>query len=196
MVDHAAIARERFVESPVAHPSVLVSREVLEAHGGWRAVGWAEDHDLWLRLLEAGVRFAKVDRRLHFWRDRPDRLTRTDPVYGRERFTALKAHFLARGPLGGAEKVAIWGAGPTGRRLARALEGEGRRADAFVDVDPAKIGRQARQAGILPPEAVPRLVARGATVLVAVGAPSARAEIRRHLAGLGLVEGRDFWCCA
>jgi glycosyltransferase involved in cell wall biosynthesis len=196
LVDHAAMARERFVDTPVAHPSVMLRRQVLEAVGGWRDRSWPEDHDLWLRLFEAGVRFAKVDRPLLFWRDRPDRLTRSDDRYRRERFLACNAHFLVRGPLADAARIVVWGAGPTGRRLARALEGEGRPVDGFVDVDPAKIGRTARGVQIVDEAGLVDWLAPDTVVLAAVAARGARELVRARLTALGLTEGREWWGCA
>jgi hypothetical protein len=48
---------------------------------------------------------------------------------------------------------------------------------------------------VVPPAALPALLARapGALVLVAVGVPAARAEIRAQLEPLGLQEGRGFF---
>jgi len=196
LLDHDAMARERFVDTPVAHPSVTLRRQVIESVGGWRDHGWPEDHDLWLRLFEAGVRFAKLDRALLFWRDRPDRLTRIHQRYRRDRFLRCNAHFLARGPLDGAERVVVWGAGPTGRRLARALEAEGRRVDGFVDIDPVKIGRTARGAPIVDEEDLAGWLGPGTVVLAAVAARGARELVRGRLTSLGLTEGRDWWACA
>ncbi len=141
LLTHEDIHRERFVESPVAHPSIMARRSTLESAGGYRDMGWAEDYDLWLRLLAGGARFAKIDRILHLWRDHPDRLTRTDGRYSVERFLACKAHHLAAGPVSGADQVLIWGAGQTGRRLAKALRKLGVAPAAFVDVDAKKVGR-------------------------------------------------------
>jgi len=196
LADPDAIARERFVDAPVVHPSVAVRRAILERHGGWRDLGWAEDHDLWLRLLEAGVRFRKVPEVLYFWRDRPDRLTRTDGRYSKRRFLELKARFLVRGPLSDAGRVVVWGAGPTGRDLARALAAEGVPADAFVDIDPAKVGRVVRDSPVLGPEDLPAMLGGTTVVLAAVASRGARELIRARLLGLGLEEGRGFWCVA
>jgi hypothetical protein len=89
--------------------------------------------------------------------------------------------------------VCVWGAGPTGKRLARALEAHGLYAGCFVDIDPRKIGSVARGAPIVAPSAL----VRGAhTVIVAVGAEGARAIIRGHLEREGFVEGTDFICAA
>ncbi len=185
----AAIRRSYYIEAPVCHPAVMFrSAEVLAA-GGYADRGWPEDYDLWLRLLEGGAEFGTVDKTLTVWRDLETRLTRTDPRYARARFVALKAHMLARR----FSEVRIWGAGRDGRRLARALEAEGTRITAFFDVDPKKIGGVRR--GDVPVRG-PDAVGPGPTILTAVGIPEARASIRAHLEGAGLVDGVDFICCA
>lgn len=44
-----------FVESPLAHPSVMFRRTVVERWGGYDDGEFPEDY-VWLRWLEAGVR--------------------------------------------------------------------------------------------------------------------------------------------
>ena len=92
LVCHEDILRERFVESPLPHPTVMARKRVLLAAGGYRDRGWPEDYDLWLRLAERGCRFGKVPRVLLHWRDHGDRLTRNDSRYAVERFLERKAH--------------------------------------------------------------------------------------------------------
>lgn len=193
LVSHQAIMRARFIESPLAHPSVMIRRATLVSAGGYRDRGWPEDYDLWLRLAASGARFAKVPRVLHYWRDHDHRLTRRDPRYGNRRFLALKAHYLARGPLAGDRSVLLWGAGQTGRRLARELETEGVTIDAFLDIDCKKIGGQLRGRPVVDAEELPALGRSSKTlVLVAVAARGARSLIRDRLERWRLVEGRDF----
>jgi glycosyltransferase involved in cell wall biosynthesis len=186
-------ARDLFVEAPLCHPSVMFRRDALERVGGWRDRDWPEDYDLWLRLDAAGLAIAKVPEVLLRWRQRAGRATFADPRYALERHRALKAAFLA--PLLRAETRALvcWGAGPTGRRLARALEQEGIRFARFVDIDPRKIGGRARGAPIAHPRELDR--ARD-VVIVAVGAAGARDLIRADLAQRGFVERRDSYCAA
>src|SRR6185436_16591977 len=69
------IALNRFVESPLAHPSVMFRRELVEKHGGYRAGDFPEDYELWLRWMEAGARMGKVPRVLLTWQDGPGRLS-------------------------------------------------------------------------------------------------------------------------
>lgn len=198
LVEHDEILRDRFIESPLPHPSVTLRRRALVEVGGYRDLGWPEDYDLWLRLAAAGRRFLKVEETLVWWRQHDERLTRTDRRYAVERFLACKAHHLVGGPLRNAERVIVWGAGQTGRRLSKHLIRGGAPLDAFIDVDPEKIGRTLRGRPIHPAEDLPRLLDPTVrTILVtAVSSRGARALIRDRLTGLGLEETRDFWCAA
>ncbi len=181
--------RALFVESPLCHPSVMMRRETYEAVGGYRDTEWFEDYDLWLRMWAAGVRMAKVDAVLLKWRHREGRLTLTDPRASEDAFREAKAAFLS--PWIGADgrPLTIWGAGKTGRRLARALEAHGVRASRFVDVDPKKIGGVARGAPIVAPDA---LRAAEEIVIGAVGSLGARTRIREALDARGFVETVDY----
>jgi hypothetical protein len=131
------------------------------------------------------------------WRDRPGRLTRTDPRYARKAFAGIKQAYLrdkALPPHGGAPaRVAVWGAGKEGTPWIRWLKGEGVHVVAALDY---QAGGTRLGVPILPREAVADLdVSR---LFVAVGARGARDEIRamiqEHRADL--VEGRDWWALA
>jgi glycosyltransferase involved in cell wall biosynthesis len=188
------IARNLFVESPVCHPTVMCRAAALRHIGGYRDRGWPEDYDLWLRFAEAGALMAQVPQILHTWCDSKSRLTRTDPRYSAANFTRLKAHFLARRWSRGR----IWGAGRDGKRLARALEAEGMTIDAFIDIDPRKIGGVRRgTVPVIGPADLHRLHAEAPLpIITAVGIPSARQIIRGELKAMGMAEGTDFVCAA
>lgn len=189
------IRREIFVESPLAHPSVMMRMHDLLEVGGYQEHGWPEDYDLWLRFYLAGKRFAKLPDTLLDWREHPGRLTRQDSRYSLENFLRVKAHFLVRGPLQDKSAVLIWGAGMIGRRLSKHLIRQGAPLTAFIDIDPDKIGRTRRGLPILSPDELlnwwrtsPQPV-----VLAAVGARGARKLIRNRLTQSALQEGRDWW---
>src|SRR5690606_35305540 len=131
--DVHAVRAARFVECPLPHPTWLLRRELLLAMP-WRDPGWPEDYDPLPRRLEPGRRIGVVPRRLVAWRDRPSRMWRTSPAYAPDRFTACRAHFLARGPLRHTREYVLWGHGATGRALRRALEREGCRPAAIVEI--------------------------------------------------------------
>ncbi len=185
----ADIAREIFVESPIPHPTAMLSSRLFRALGGYREVAWAEDYDLWLRAHLQGVGMAKPDGVLLKWRDRDGRLSRADSRYTVERFLDAKAHYLARSRLRNRHAV-IWGAAPTGARLHDALEREGVEVTAFIDIDPKKIGGRKRGRPVLPAEAAAEVAP--ALIVGAVGSRGARLEIRAELDGHGMVEGEDY----
>ena len=74
--------------------------------------------------------------------------------------------------------------------FARALEGEGVRIRAFVDLDPRKVGQYIRGAPVLSPADIQEH--RDAFCVAAVGQLGAREEIRAALADLGWRDGTDF----
>lgn len=198
LVSPEDIAREIYVESPLAHPSVMIRRSWLDRVDGYQDNGWPEDYDLWLRLHLAGARFAKVDETLLLWREHPTRATRTDRRYSVENFLRAKAHYLAIGPLADRRDVFVWGAGQMGRRLSKHLIRQGVSLAAFLDIDPAKIGRRKRGTPVVAADELPSrwAAARAPALLAVVGSRGARGLIRARLVEIGLEEGRDWWAAA
>jgi GT2 family glycosyltransferase len=183
--------RELFVESPVCHPSVMMRRHALEQAGGYRDSSGPEDYDLWLRIDAAGWQMAKLPEVLLSWRHQAGRATFTHPRYELERFHETKAPHLARRVAQSARaRSIVWGAGPTGRKVSRALERHGFRPQAFIDIDPRKIGGIARGVPIV---AASELDVRTDVVVAAVGARGARALIRSELDARGFTEGESYW---
>jgi len=198
LVSNEDIRREIFIESPLAHPSVMFRKDAITSLGGYQEHGWPEDYDLWLRLYLNDAIFVKLPQVLFSWREHPERLTRIDGRYSVENFLRAKAHYLARGPLDGRDAVLIWGAGMMGRRLGKQLQRQEMPLVAFIDIDPRKIGSTRRGLPILPPEDLLSWWARfkNPVLLAAVGARGARALIRARLEGFGLREGQDWWGAA
>jgi glycosyltransferase involved in cell wall biosynthesis len=183
------VRRDRFVECPLAHPTVMIRRGVLLAYR-YRDEGWAEDYDLILRMLEDGLSLGVVPRRLVLWRDHATRLSRTARAYGIDRFTACKAAFLARGFLRGQTTYVLWGYGDTGRSLAAALEAHGRVPERILEVHPGRIGQRIRGVPVSDIGELPSL--HGRPIIVSVAGAGPRAEIRAWMASAGFIEDRDY----
>jgi glycosyltransferase involved in cell wall biosynthesis len=189
LLDHDAIARDLYVESPLAHPSVMMRSSLLARLGGYRDFDGPEDYDLWLRAHAAGARFAKLPEVLLDWRDAPGRLSRTDPRYAAVRFRDVKIQALERGPLSRRPRAVLWGAGPVGKGWSKALAARGHEVAAFVEVHPGRLGQRIHGRPVVTVDAA--AVLGDALHLAAVGQPGAREEIRRHAARLGLRDGHD-----
>lgn len=193
LVSPESIALRRFVESPVAHPSVMFRRNLIERHGGYRDGDFPEDYELWLRWMDAGVRFGKVPIELLEWSDPPGRLSRTDPRYSVESFYQTKCHYLARwlgANVDARRKLWLWGAGRVTRRRFDALEIEGFRFEGFIDVDPRKKNEHRDGRSVVMADELPER--EFAFIIVGVGNRGARDRIGAHLLERGWIEGRDF----
>lgn len=198
LVSPQDIARDIFIESPLAHPSVMMKRAEVLRLGGYQDYGWPEDYDLWLRYYTEGKLMAKVPEVLLSWREHTRRLTRTDPRYSVENFLRVKAHYLMLGPLCERDAVIIWGAGQMGRRLSKHLIRHSAPVKAFLDVDRNKIGRNLRGKPIYSVDELPAIWKRygSPVILVAVASRGARVLIRERLRDQGFVEAQNYWCVA
>ena len=190
-----AIALNRFVESPFAHPSVMFRHALVERFGGYRDGPFPEDYELWLRWLEAGVAMAKVPAVLLTWRDHPARLSRTHARYAVEAFYRVKAHYLARWLRArGHGEVVIWGSGKTSRQRAAPLTTEGVGIREYIDIDPRRGGQHSRG---VPIRYYEDLGPPGETFVVSyVGKRGAGDFIRAFLVARGWVEGEHFLLAA
>jgi glycosyltransferase involved in cell wall biosynthesis len=191
LVRHEQIRQDLFVESPFVHPGVVMRKDILDAVGGYRDMGWAEDYDLWLRLAATGCRFARLPETLFFWRDRPERSTRTMAEYTAEAFRRCKVHHLKNGYLCGHEAVTLIGAGIEGRAWRKALTEAGIGVNRWVDLDPRKVGMVLHGAPVVAEHSVEP---GSGPMLVTIGTRGARNLVRGWAVGRGLTEGIDFIC--
>jgi hypothetical protein len=105
----------------------MFRRVLLQEHGGYASGDFPEDYELWLRWMDAGVQFGKVDAELLLWSDAPTRLSRNDPRYRPKAFYRIKCVYLARWLKRHAEpsrEIWLWGADGS-HGSASALEAEG-----------------------------------------------------------------------
>ena len=127
---------KRFVDAPLAHPTVMFRRELIEEHGGYSTEPLPEDHELWLRWMDSGVRFAKLPEELLTWHDHPHRLSRTHAHYSIDAFFRTKAKWMARSLARMLNGRPVIVAGTSGLCQARValLEAEGVTVAAYTDV--------------------------------------------------------------
>lgn len=179
---------KRFVDAPLAHPTVLFRRELVQAHGGYDAGPLPEDHELWLRWMDAGVRFAKLPEDLLTWNDHAQRLSRTHPNYSVDAFFNTKAKWLARWmkrTLNG-RPVIIAGTSDLCRDRAAKLETEGVAVNAFTDVRSREVPGYA----FIPHDRLPP--AGEAFIVSFISQRGTGDRIAEFLASRGLAEGVDF----
>lgn len=191
LLEHRDIVQNMYVESPFAHPSVMFRRSAVVNAGGYRDMGWAEDYDLWLRLLRRGARFAKLAEALLCWRDHPQRLSRTGSHCSLDAFRRCKAHFLSENHLKHSRSVTLWGAGQEGKAWRKVLAGQGINVVRWIEVDPGKVGQVIHGAPVI---GIADLTPGLGKILITIGTRNARRQVRDYAAQRGLTEGLDFIC--
>jgi glycosyltransferase involved in cell wall biosynthesis len=191
-ISEDAIARDIYLESPLAHPSVMFRRRAIIEAGGYAEGPFPEDYELWLRLSANGMVLAKLPQTLIEWRDSACRTSRLDPRYSRDAFDRLRARYLKNDPrlLRNRERLAIWGAGRNTRKRVRHLLEAGYRPIAWVDIDPRKIGNAIDGVPVVDPEWLAR--AGRPFVLSYVAVHGARECIEAELDRLGYRKGTDY----
>jgi glycosyltransferase involved in cell wall biosynthesis len=187
------IERKRFIESPIAHPSVMFRRDLIDRYGGYREGDFPEDYELWLRWLGAGVKFGKVPHPVLIWNDDPSRLTRSDPRYTTEKFYQTKLSHLAtwlRKNVDPGREIWLWGAGRVTRKRFSTLSTHGIQIAGYIDIDPKKCGPRRDGLKVVLPADIPSLDQ--SFIVSGVAKHGARELIQKELQARGWHEGHDY----
>lgn len=125
----------RFVDAPLAHPTIVCTKQVFEEKGMYCENPLPEDFELWLRWMEKGIRFAKVPTVLYQWLDRTNRSSRVSSVYNREKFLKVKSTYAERWISNQPKRnVWIWGYGKKVFRRSQYLSEAGVNICGYIDV--------------------------------------------------------------
>lgn len=180
---------KRFVDAPLAHPTVMFRHELVDRFGGYSTGQLPEDHELWLRWMHHGVGFAKLPEELLTWHDHAQRLSRTHPNYSVDAFFSTKAKWIAawytrkytdRRP------IIIAGTSGLCRDRAAKLDAHGLRIAAFTDVKRRIIPGHA----FIPHDALP---GPGQALIISfISQRGTGDRIADYLRSRGLTEGTDF----
>ena len=191
--DVESLASQRFIDSPIANPSSMVRSSALAMVGGFSDPEWAEDYDLWLRFLDAGMKLMNIPEVLFDWYDSMTRLTRSSDRYSLARFSQAKAHYISKLKLAIDNGVEIAGAGPIGKRIANDIISEGISVNRFYEVNERRIGKFIHGVEVFGYSSLRS----GASMLIsAVARPGAREIIRESAISSGFCEGVDYFCVA
>lgn len=112
--DSVKIAKGMQLTTTIAHPTVMFRREAIEQYGGYNPdFRFAEDLDLWLRWMNAGLSFANLPQVLvHYRQDN----TRRSQLHWRYNLRARTSNFSSRYSILrilGIACIATWAALPT-----------------------------------------------------------------------------------
>ena len=181
-------AVNRFIESPVAHPAMVFRKKLIDQLGDYSNEELPEDYELWLRWMDNGKKIAKLNEKLLFWRDRPQRLSRTALQYAEQSFFEVKARYLKsyfdQHP-DQPKKIIVCGGSSNNRWKIETLLRHGIPVTAVTDV----VNRNTAPLPFIPAQMLPSFT--DAFVINLIAKRDARESIKSYLASCGFMAGKN-----
>lgn len=179
----------RFVESPLAHPSVMFRKKLIYLFGTYSTGNVPEDYELWLRWMDKGVNFYKIPEHLLQWNDHEQRLSRSHNNYSEDAFHQTKCIYLAKyiqKHISEKKRIVICGSSSNCRKKATVLSETCINIYGYTDV---RIPKNGRYRFISIPEITEP---EKWFVLNFISKRGVGSSIRQHFISLGFTEGLDF----
>ena len=112
---------EIYKECVVPSPCWMSYKTDLEKIDHFAPDVYPEDYDLCFRFRRAKLKIKTVKEKIHFWRDHPNRSSRTDPNYTDNRFLELKVKHFKIDDYDPGKTLLLWGAGKKGKLISKLL---------------------------------------------------------------------------
>ncbi len=182
--------REIYQECVIPSHSWIIHKEDLDTVGAFEPEVYPEDYDLTFRFYRQRLKVIGIDKVLHFWRDRSNRISRTWEEYKDNRYLDLKLRYFLELDRDPDRELVLWGAGRNGKDMARKLQEPGE-SFRWVSGNEKKIGKDIygiilQDEGIVPDLTTPQ-------IMIVVSSPDEKVKIRNRLNEWGKKPVSDYW---
>jgi glycosyltransferase involved in cell wall biosynthesis len=181
---------EIYTECVIPSHCWLIHKEDLDQIGAFEPEVYPEDYDLCFRMYQAGLHIIGIDKVLHYWRDRSNRISRTWDEYKDNRYYPMKLHYFLKIDREDHRPLVLWGAGRNGKDLAKLLRSAGQ-SFSWVSDSTNKIGHSIYDVEVMAPTAIATMTQ--PQILIAVSSPSGKEEIKQALAHMNKWAIVDYW---
>ena len=181
---------EIYQECVIPSHSWLIHRSDLDAVGAFDPEVYPEDYDLCFRFYRQKLRVVGLDKVLHYWRDRADRISRTWECYQDNRYFDLKLRYFYELDRDQSRPLVLWGAGRNGKDLAKRLL-DYEKIFHWVCDNPRKVGKDVYGIQMESFEVIPRL--KHPQIVVIVASPADKMAIREQLTSWKKKAREDYW---
>jgi len=178
-----------YKECVIPSPCWMLYKTDLDACGSFNTNIYPEDYDLCFRMYAQDLNIAPVPEILHYWRDYPNRTSRTDNNYADNRFLNLKLQYFLQLDYQPMQTLCLWGAGDKGKFLSKKLIDRNIRFTWLCN-NPKKMGHTIYGKTLIGLKDAPL---NKVQYIIAVAQKNAAEEIESFLHALNLVKGKGYY---
>ena len=182
--------QEIYQECVIPSHCWIIHKEDFDAVGAFDPIVYPEDYDLCFRMYRLGLKVVGIDKILHYWRDRSNRISRTWEEYKDNRYFDLKLRFFYEIDRDKSRPLILWGAGRNGKDMAKLLLAH---EDTFhwVCDNERKIGKDIY--GVVLQHFNDIIEMDNPQIIIVVTSPDGKIEIRELLTSWGKQPVEDYW---
>lgn len=182
--------REIYQECVIPSHCWIIHKDDLDKVGAFEPEVYPEDYDLCFRFYREGLKVVGIDKILHHWRDRSNRISRTWEEYKDNRYFDMKLRYFFELDRDTSRPLVVWGAGRNGKDFAKLIL---KKEDSFhwVCDNERKIGKDVYGIIMEDFKLIPSL--ENPQILIVVASPDDKKEIRKQLEKWGKKPVNDFW---
>lgn len=187
---HEKHYQEIYQECVIPSHCWIIHKDDFDAVDGFNPEVYPEDYDLCFRFYKQRLKVHGIDKVLHYWRDRSDRISRTWEEYKDNRYYEMKLRYFYQLDRDRSRPLLLWGCGKNGKDLAKLLLEEEDTFRWICDND-RKVGKDVYGIKMEHFTALPSMGK--PQIMVAVASPDDKKIIRKLLHGWDKKPVLDYW---
>lgn len=182
--------QEIYKECVIPSHCWIIHKDDFDLVDAFNPLVYPEDYDLCFRYYRHGLKIIGIDKVLHYWRDRSNRISRTWDEYKDNRYFDLKLRFFYELDRDRSRPLVLWGAGRNGKDMARLIQTF---EDTFhwVCDNENKIGKDIY--GVIMKHFDTVQSIDNPQIMIVVASPEGKLEILQQLTQWGKKPVEDFW---
>ena len=182
--------QEIYQECVIPSHSWMLHKEDMDLVDAFNPEVYPEDYDLCFRFYRAGLKVIGIDKVLHYWRDRSDRISRTWEEYKDNRYYDLKLRYFYEIDRDSSRPLVVWGAGRNGKDLVKKIL-ERESSLQWVCDNEEKVGKDIYDIRMREVQYIKEL--QNPQILIAVTSRGEKEKIRAELLSWHKQPVKDFW---
>ncbi len=179
-----------YKECVIPSHSWLLHKDDMDLVGAFDPIVYPEDYDLCFRFYRHGLKIIGVDKVLHHWRDRSNRISRTWDEYKDNRYFDLKLNYFYELDRDKSRPLVLWGVGRNGKDMAKLLQARGDEFHWVCDNE-RKIGLDIYDVRIQHFDDIQSID--NPQIMIVVSSPDGQKEIQAQLNSWEKTPIKDYW---